>query len=121
MYGAGSIGHPPDPELDSRYSWTRLALSMVLGTIGGVGLWSFVVALPSVQGAYFLLFMAFFREISSAMLLYTSATSVISVSIWSFFEQANWGEASALSVIATLIIFIAMSLILWLSPTSRRS
>ncbi|MCB1546499.1 MAG: iron ABC transporter permease [Hyphomicrobiaceae bacterium] len=79
------------------------------------------IALPSVQGAYFLLFMAFFREISSAMLLYTSATSVISVSIWSFFEQANWGEASALSVIATLIIFIAMSLILWLSPTSRRS
>jgi len=52
MYGAGSIGHPPDPELDSRYSWTRLALSMVLGTIGGVGLWSFVVALPSVQAEF---------------------------------------------------------------------
>lgn len=75
---------------------------------------------PSLQGAYFLLFMAFFREISSAVLLYTSKTAVISVSIWAFFEQANWGQASALSVVATVIIFVAMSLILRLMPTARR-
>ena len=78
------------------------------------------IALPSVQSAFFLLFMAFFREISSAILLFTASTMVISVSIFAFFEQANWGLASALSVIATLVIFIVMSLILWLSPTSRR-
>lgn len=78
------------------------------------------IAMPSVQSAFFLLFMAFFREISSAILLYTASTTVISVSIWSFFEQANWGLASALSVVATLIIFVAMWLILWLSPATRR-
>ena len=78
------------------------------------------IAMPSVQGSFFLLFMAFFREISSAILLFTASTMVISVSIFAFFDQANWGLASALSVIATLIIFIVMSLILWLSPTSRR-
>ncbi len=75
---------------------------------------------PSLQGAYFLLFMAFFREISSAILIYSVNTSVISISIWSFFEQANWGLASALAVVATVIIFVAMALILRLAPTARR-
>ena len=79
------------------------------------------IARPSVQSAYFLLFMAFFREISSAILLYSASTMVISISIWAFFEQANWGLASALSVIAILIIFIAMSLVLWLMPAARRA
>ncbi len=78
------------------------------------------LARPSVQSAYFLLFMAFFREISSAILLYSASTQVISISIWAFFEQANWGLASSLSVVATLIIFAAMSLITWLVPTARR-
>ncbi len=78
------------------------------------------IVFPSVQGAFFLLFMAFFREISSAVLLFTASTTVISVSIFGQFEVANWGAASALSVIATLIIFIVMSLILWLSPATRR-
>lgn len=78
------------------------------------------LVLPSIQGAYFLLFMAFFREISSAILLYTASTAVISISIWSFFEQANWGLASSLSVVATLIIFLAMALISWLVPMTRR-
>lgn len=78
------------------------------------------IARPSIQGAYFLLFMAFFREISSVILLYAASTAVISVSIWSYFEQANWGLASALSVVATLIIFLAMTLITRLIPTARR-
>ncbi|MGE0716103.1 MAG: ABC transporter permease [Alphaproteobacteria bacterium] len=75
---------------------------------------------PSLQGAYFLLFMAFFREISSAILIYSVNTQVISISIWAFFEQANWGLASALAVVATLIIFVAMTLIIRLVPTARR-
>ena len=76
---------------------------------------------PSVQGAYFLLFMAFFREISSAVLLYSANTAVISISIWSYFEQANWGLASALAVVATVIIFAAMAMVMRLVPAARRS
>jgi iron(III) transport system permease protein len=45
---------------------------------------------------------------------------VISISIYAFFEQANWPLASALSVVATVIIFLVMSLILVLSPHVRR-
>ena len=70
------------------------------------------LAMPSLQGAYFLLFMAFFREIASAVLLYTASTSVLSTSIWSFFEQANWGLASSLSLVGMVVVFIAMYLLM---------
>src|SRR6476620_9896540 len=38
--------------VDSRYAWTRLAASVALSTLGGVGLWSIVVALPAVQAEF---------------------------------------------------------------------
>ncbi len=38
--------------VDSRYAWTRLGLALVLSTIGGVGMWSVVVALPAVQAEF---------------------------------------------------------------------
>ena len=37
---------------ESRYAWLRLAASLVLSTIGGVGMWSVVVALPAVQAEF---------------------------------------------------------------------
>jgi MFS family permease len=40
-------GNPAD--IDSTYAWVRLAVATLLGTIGSVGMWSFVVALPPVQ------------------------------------------------------------------------
>jgi MFS family permease len=36
-------------EVESRAAWARLAVSLTLSTIGGVGMWSVVVALPAVQ------------------------------------------------------------------------
>ena len=35
--------------LDSAYSWRRLALSIVISTIGSVGIWSLIMVLPQVQ------------------------------------------------------------------------
>jgi hypothetical protein len=34
---------------DSRYSWTRLFISLAISTIGGIGLWSTVVVLPAIE------------------------------------------------------------------------
>lgn len=34
---------------DSRYSWFRMAISLALATIGGIGLWAAVVTLPVVE------------------------------------------------------------------------
>ena len=39
-------------ETESAYAWTRLALALALSTIGGVGMWSVVVALPAVQAEF---------------------------------------------------------------------
>src|SRR5512132_1179862 len=38
--------------IDSTYAWIRLGVALVLGTIGSVGMWSFVVALPPVQAEF---------------------------------------------------------------------
>ena len=77
------------------------------------------LASPALQSGYFLLFMAFFREISATILLFSASTAVLSVAIWEAFEQANWGVASALSLVATLIMVLVMSLLLWLMPSAR--
>ncbi len=37
---------------DSRYSWFRLAISLVLGVFGGIGLWLAVVVLPTIQAEF---------------------------------------------------------------------
>ena len=38
--------------VDSGYAWARLALAVLLSSIGGVGMWSVVVALPTVQAEF---------------------------------------------------------------------
>ncbi|MBM86239.1 MAG: MFS transporter [Rhodospirillaceae bacterium] len=35
--------------IDSPYAWGRLVFSLIIGTVGGVGLWSAVVVLPTTQ------------------------------------------------------------------------
>ncbi|WP_292228668.1 MFS transporter [Mesorhizobium sp.] len=42
----------PPPGIDSAYAWTRLAISVLLATIGGVGMWAVVVVLPAVQAEF---------------------------------------------------------------------
>jgi MFS family permease len=37
---------------DSRRAWTRLAVAVVIGSLGSVGMWSVVVALPVVQAEF---------------------------------------------------------------------
>ncbi len=55
---AGNISTPSgtgrdrSAELDSSAAWRRLAVAVVLGTIGGVGMWSVPVALPVVQAEF---------------------------------------------------------------------
>ena len=39
-------------ETDSPYAWFRLGVSVLLSALGGVGMWSVVVALPAVQAEF---------------------------------------------------------------------
>ncbi|HUH92495.1 MAG TPA: MFS transporter [Casimicrobiaceae bacterium] len=40
------------PAVESPHAWLRLVVSLALSTIGGVGMWSVVVALPAVQAEF---------------------------------------------------------------------
>ena len=48
----GSTPYSPPGLADSPYAWFRLSVALLLSTIGGVGMWSVVVALPSVQAEF---------------------------------------------------------------------
>lgn len=48
---SGSISDGTDL-IDGRYAWMRLGISLILGSIGSVGMWSVVVILPAVQAEF---------------------------------------------------------------------
>ncbi len=39
-------------KVESAYAWTRLLVALLLSTIGGVGMWSIIVAVPAVQAEF---------------------------------------------------------------------
>jgi MFS family permease len=43
---------PQVPSIETPYSWIRLIVSIILSTLGCVGLWSLAVALPAVQADF---------------------------------------------------------------------
>ena len=47
-----SPGNAGDWGVESTYAWVRLLAAVLLSTIGGVGMWSIVVALPAVQAGF---------------------------------------------------------------------
>ena len=49
---AQTIGKMTMGEAESPYAWVRLATSLVIGTIGSVGMWAVVVTLPAVQAEF---------------------------------------------------------------------
>lgn len=38
--------------LDSRYAWGRMAVSLLIATIGNVGIWAIVVVMPAIQAEF---------------------------------------------------------------------
>lgn len=38
--------------LDSRYAWTRLGVSLLIATIGNIGMWVVIVVMPAVQAEF---------------------------------------------------------------------
>jgi MFS family permease len=49
---ASAAGATPAHVIDSSAAWTRLGVALALGSVGSVGMWSFVVALPAVQADF---------------------------------------------------------------------
>ncbi len=42
----------PTSDIEGRYAWLRLAVAVLLSTIGGVGMWSVPVVLPTLQAEF---------------------------------------------------------------------
>jgi MFS family permease len=49
---AQTIGNEGTGEAESAYAWLRLTASLLIGTVGSVGMWAVVVALPAVQAEF---------------------------------------------------------------------
>ena len=49
---AQTIGNRSGGQPESGYAWTRLIASLLIGSVGSVGMWSVVVALPAVQAEF---------------------------------------------------------------------
>jgi MFS family permease len=49
---ASPMDHPARGVPESAYAWTRLFAALLLSAIGGVGMWSVIVALPAVQAEF---------------------------------------------------------------------
>ena len=47
-----TAGRAEHDAVDSVYAWVRLSVALVTGTIGSAGMWSYVVALPTVQADF---------------------------------------------------------------------
>jgi len=46
------VANPPPSLVESPYAWARLLTALMLSTLGGVGMWSVVVVLPTVQAEF---------------------------------------------------------------------
>ena len=72
------------------------------------------VVLPLIRGAFvsgwLILFVAFFRELSSAILLYTPGNEVISVLIWDLYQNGNFGLMAALAMVTLVLIYTVFAL-----------
>ena len=47
-----NAGNAAGSPLDSSYSWFRLSIALLAGTIGSIGMWTVVVVLPTVQAEF---------------------------------------------------------------------
>jgi iron(III) transport system permease protein len=60
---------------------------------------------PALVSGWLLLFVAFFRELSSAVLLYSHGNEVLSVAIWDLHQNGNLGMLSALAILMLLVVY----------------
>lgn len=75
---------------------------------------------PALVSGWLLLFVAFFRELSSAVLLYTHGNEVLSVAIWDLHQNGNLGMLSALAILMLLVVYGVFFLMQWFGLSMTR-
>ena len=46
------MSHAPSPAHDSAYSWTRLAITLLIAATGNVGMWAVITLMPAMQAEF---------------------------------------------------------------------
>jgi iron(III) transport system permease protein len=75
---------------------------------------------PAMVTGWLLLFVAFFRELSTAVLLYSHGNEVLSVVIWDLHQNGNLGALSALAVMMLVVVYATFFLIQWISSYTKK-
>lgn len=91
---------------DGAYAWMRLGISLLLGTIGGAGMWAVVVVLPQVQAEFAV-------ERSAASIPYTMTMlgfALGNVALGRFIDRMGYMIPALVSAVALGAGFILASL-----------
>jgi MFS family permease len=84
-------------DLDSRTSWIRLALSLVISLIGNVGMWAIIVILPAVEAEFGV-------DRAAASMPYTLTMAGFALGNWVIGRWVDrWGVAPVMAGSAVLI------------------
>jgi MFS family permease len=105
----------PEPELDGAYAWTRLAVCVLLSTVGGVGLWAAVVIIPALQAEFAVDRAGASLPYTAAMFGFGAGNVMIGSAIdrWGYWRPALIASIAlaagfGLAAIATSIVQIAL-------------
>ena len=69
---------------------------------------SFPLILPGIISGTILTFATLLQELSTTILLYSSGTRTLPIQIWGAVADGKFGEASALSTLLVLVVFIVV-------------
>ena len=90
-------------------SWLRTLLSIILPLIR-----------PAMISGWLLLFVAFFRELSSAVFLCTHGNEVLSVAIWDLHTNGNLGMLSALAILMLMVVYSVFFIMNWFGKSMTK-
>jgi iron(III) transport system permease protein len=76
---------------------------------------------PGVQSAMILLVIFSFREISTAVFLYTANTQVFSVTMFDYWVQGTTGSVAVMTLLQTVVLLAVILLGQWASRTRRET
>ncbi len=89
--------------LDSRYAWTRMGVSLLIATVGNVGMWVIVLVLPDIQAE-------FGATRSEASLPYTMTMIGFALGNFAFGRVVDRFGVSTTMIIAALLVALGMVL-----------
>ena len=75
---------------------------------------------PGIIAGWILLFVAFTRELSASILLYSPGKEVLSVAIYDLYQNGQFREISALAFLQIIVSLVMLGFAKWISGIDRK-